>query len=144
MKAKIFLSILLSAITTLGCSSPFENVPFNVPPNPSLDQATLLIIGKWDWDKSVSNSTGPTIEYTPVSVGYTRQLRFFEDGTLQFFKNDSLTKTSTFKVDSGYYSPGLTLIMDGFVHYDFRITENEFSYDNRPADGSAGYYIRQQ
>lgn len=139
--------ILVSLLTFLGCSDSGVEIPnwiFPIPENRSTSEANQLILGHWEWLKSLSNSTGPTVEWTPSSLGYTRQMRFSENGLVDFYRNDSLIGTTAFRIDSGYYSRSFTLVIDRSANYGFRVSTDYFGFDNRPVDGAAEFFVRRK
>ena len=117
--------LIISLLTCSACTdSGVEYAPwgFAIPENTSLVQANLLIVGEWEWVKTVSSGLGPEVEYTPHSEGYTHQLRFSQNGSVEMYRNNALIGTTTFAVDSGFYSSSLTLEMDGVTNYGFRVS----------------------
>ena len=136
--------LVVSLVTFLGCSDAGVDWIFPIPENASVSQANQLILGQWEWVKSLSNSTGPTLEYTPRLAGYTRQMEFLQNGVVNLYRNDSLTGTATFSIDSGTYSSSLTLVLDGNANYDFRVSDDYLGFDNRPVDGPAEFFVRRK
>jgi len=92
----------------------------------------------------VSSGLGPEVEYTPHSEGYTRQLRFSQNGSVEMYRNNALIGTTAFAVDSGFYSSSLTLEMDGVTNYGFRVSADYLTFDNRPVDGPAELFARRR
>ena len=138
--------LIISLLTCSACTdSGVEYAPwgFAIPENTSLVQANLLIVGEWEWVKTVSSGLGPEVEYTPHSEGYTHQLRFFQSGSVEMYRNNALIGTTTFAIDSGYYSRSFTLVIAGATNYAFRVSANSLSFDTRPVDGR-GWYLRRR
>ena len=141
---KCFLATLFSVLW-LSCSESGKKVDVSIPyvqPNQSALEARQLIMGTWEWAKSMNQSTPNIVVNTPASTGCNLELIFFANDSVKFYLNDSLISASTFLIDSGYYSSSLTLIMGAISGPDFKVSSEAFSYDNRPADGDFVYYIR--
>lgn len=88
MKTLVQISLLTLACTlAISCSksSPVRS-------------GTDLIYGRWKWQSSVGGFTGHDT-VTPAVVGYTRIIRFSENGEYEEFRSDSLIGTTRFTVD---------------------------------------------
>lgn len=75
----VFIGLLIS----LGCSNDDDL------PNDS-------IIGKWEWIETVSAWT--EIKYTPESEGYTQTSVYRADSIAEFYKNNELISSKSFRV----------------------------------------------
>jgi hypothetical protein len=138
--------VLLMILALAGCSdlgTDLTGPAMTIPRNTSVAQAKLLIVGQWEWVKSVGDSFSSQHVRTPASEGHTRQLRFSQDGTVGIYRDHVLVNTVSFDIVeedvTGIY---LTLIMDGFREYLFGVDSRLMGYDSRMVDGSAELYIR--
>ena len=57
---------------------------------------TENIIGKWKWIETTSAWTG--IKYTPESEGYTQTSVYRADSVAEFYKNNELISSTSFRV----------------------------------------------
>lgn len=64
--------------------------------NSSYTQSTLC--GTWEWVRSSGGFTGKQ-NYTPESVGYTKQLRFSSEGKYQEYHGNTLAVSSRYSVE---------------------------------------------
>ena len=99
MKANLLIVVVvvaMTACTDLGTDLSGASVP--IPENSSAAEAKLLLVGKWEWVKSVGSSFNPNQVFTPESEGYTRQLWFSQDGRVAVYRNNVRLKTISYEV----------------------------------------------
>jgi len=58
------------------------------------------------------------------------------------YRSNALIATTTFAVDSGCYGRSFTLVMDEATNYEFRVSADYLTFDNRPVDGAAELFAR--
>jgi hypothetical protein len=106
-------------------------------------QARILIVGEWEWLKSIEVPLSSQYIHTPESDGHTRQLRFSHDGTVGIYKDHVLMGTVEYDiVEEDITHTSLTLIMEGNREYLFGVDSRLMGYDSRMVDGSAELYMR--
>jgi len=142
---------ILIAVLFVSCSDQgvvehrISDPDFKVPVNKSAEEARGLIIGDWDWYKSISWSRPDKYTSTPQTEGYTRQMEFLADGRVKIYRNEILERTLTYSIDSLSAIGFLQLEFLSYgTHYDFRVSADYFSYSNIAVDGPAEYFVRRK
>jgi hypothetical protein len=113
-----------------------------IPEISSLSVANELIIGHWEWLKSVGNSIDASAVRMPESAGYTSHMVFHPNGTVDLYINNQLVNSTTFAIKSqdGY----LSLQVGAYLHDAFGVSRELLGWDDRPRDGIAELYVRRQ
>lgn len=121
----VFILLLFSCA---GCQKDNENI-------------SKLIIGKWDWIKSVSPWTG--VVSNPQTAGYSYVLEFTTSGEINEYKNDTLTVTSTYiiEVNSTDTENGM-LIINSDTRSQIFIDNDSLLINAAFVDGPVSYYAR--
>ena len=129
MKTNLLKYLLLTFITLLvGCQKDNET-------------ASDLIIGKWDWKKSVSPWTGQVSN--PQTVMFTITLEFTGDGIMNEYKNDTLSNTTNYSIESNpTKSTSNILIHNSDIRSYFDIVNDSLIINAAYVDGPVSYYIR--
>ncbi|HKJ82313.1 MAG TPA: hypothetical protein VJ954_09835 [Ignavibacteriaceae bacterium] len=99
------------------------------------------IVGKWDWEKSVSPWTGQVSN--PQTVGYSIALEFTSDGIMKVYKNDTLLTTTNYRMEINASEPNSNYLIYGsglrslvYVSTDSLILNTAY------VDGPFSKYIR--
>ena len=137
--------VLASMILMLSCSDSGTDLGgwyMPIPEISSLPVANELIIGHWEWLKSVGNSFDPLVVRTPESAGYTSHMVFHPNGTVDLYFNNQLVNSTTFAIkrQDGY----LFLHIGTYQHDAFGVSRELLGWDDRPRDGIAELYVRRQ
>jgi hypothetical protein len=110
--------------------------------NRTLDDAYALIVGEWDWVKSllVNRRQDGVLIQTPESEGTNKQFVFGRDRTMRIIENGMVVRDSEFYMEAYENSFGLKVVETGarlVVSFkaDTLIVSN-------PAFGDAYHYIR--
>jgi hypothetical protein len=129
MKASLLKYLLLIYFTLLvGCQKDNKT-------------ASDLIIGKWDWIKSVSPWTGQVSN--PQTVMFSITLEFTGDGIMNEYKNDTLSNTTNYSIESNpTKSTSNILIQNSDIHSYFDIVNDSLIINTAYVDGPVSYYIR--
>jgi hypothetical protein len=121
--------LLLTFFTLLvGCQKDNETV-------------SELIIGKWDWVKSVSPWTGQVSN--PQTVMFSITLEFTGDGIMKEYKNDTLSNTTNFSIETNPTQPNSNiLIHNSDIRSHFYIVNDSLIINSAYVDGPVSSYIR--
>lgn len=64
----------------------------------------LGLVGRWEWVRATGGIAG--VERTPDSEGFTRQLRFFDDGSVELRRDRVLQVRTDYDIRSPSNDPG--------------------------------------
>jgi hypothetical protein len=106
----------------------------------TLDDAYAVIVGEWEWTKSVLMERIGTTVQSPESEGLARRYIFKSDRTMQFIENDIVMRDSEYRIET-HESTFLLRLMDtgGSAGISFNVDTLVLT---NPALGHAHYYIR--
>jgi len=105
------------------------------------DTIADTIIGKWDWLKSISPWTG--LVSNPHTTGYTNTIEFSHNGIMKGYKNDTLTTTTNYIVETNSGDPNNSiLIYDSDIRVQISIDHDSLILNSAYVDGPISYYIR--
>ena len=108
-----------------------------IPEISSLSVANELIIGHWEWLKSVGNTLR-----TPESAGYTSHMVFGPNGTVDLYINNQLVNSTTFAIKN---QDGYLYLQVGTDQHDaFGVSRELLGWDDRSRDGIAELYVRRK
>jgi hypothetical protein len=100
-----------------------------------------LIVGKWDWVKSVSPWTGQVSN--PQTTGYSLTLEFTRDGIMKGYKNDTLSNTTNYSIEINPTEPtNNILIQNSDIRSHFYIINDSLILNAAYVDGPVSTYIR--
>lgn len=125
MYSLIFLSLMACNKTpSVDCNSPTNDLAL----------CKRLIIGKWEWVRTVTRiDTSAT--YTPKSLGHTVRYKFNSNGIVDFFVDGQLKDTSSYEFyDGSKYSKldsGITYLRMKGCSYRDNISFFTYSRDVR-------------
>ena len=129
MISNIYKYLLLTSIILLtGCRK---------------DNLTIseLIIGKWDWVRSVSPWTGQVTN--PHTAGYSIRLVFSTDGIMKEYRNDTLSNSSNYSIETNPSEPGRNFIIyNSGLQSQVDISSDTLILNASYIDGPVSSYIR--
>jgi len=124
MKKTIF--ILAIFVSLSGCKKDKET-------------ASELIVGKWEWVKTV----GPWTEVNPQTTGYSQTIEFQVSGIMKEFRNDSLIISTNYNIESIPTLPdNYILTYNTGSRTNFYIRRDTLVFNNVYIDGPVSTYIR--
>jgi hypothetical protein len=129
MISSLFKYLLLTSLTLLvGCQKDYDTV-------------SELIIGKWEWVKSVSAWTGQVSN--PQTVGYSLELEFTSDGIMKEYKNDTLLSSTNYSMEVNSSEPtGNFLIYNSGFRSQVYVGIDSLTLNTVYVDGPVSTYIR--
>lgn len=100
-----------------------------------------LIIGKWDWVKSVSPWTGQVSN--PQTMMFSITLEFTSDGIMKEYKNDTLSNSTNYCIEINPTEPtNNLLIYYSDIRSYFYIDNDTLIINASYVDGPVSSYIR--
>jgi len=100
-----------------------------------------LIVGKWEWVKSVSPWTGQVSN--PQTAGYSMTLEFTSDGIMKVYKNDTLSNSTNYCIEINSTEPLRNfLIYDSGIRSQVYIGNDSLILNAAYVDGPVSSYIR--
>jgi hypothetical protein len=100
-----------------------------------------LILGKWEWKKSVFPYGNQ--EQNPQTLGFTQTLEFLENGTMNEYKNDTLVKTSDYTIETNPSYPDYYLLNNStIISGPFDIYHDSLIFNNSFVDGPVSTFIK--
>ncbi|MBN1183756.1 MAG: hypothetical protein JXB49_15800 [Bacteroidales bacterium] len=107
------------------------------------DTIADIIIGRWDWLKSVSPWTGHVSN--PQTTGYTNTIEFSNQGIMKEYKNDTLTTTTNYKVEINSDDPNKSILFyDSDIRVQISIEHDSLILNSAYVDGPISFYIRKK
>ena len=129
--------LLLIIIISSGCDKEDNANPIDAHP----------IIGYWQWYLTIE--PWPYEEITPQSAGYSAALKFEADGSVQRFRNDTLTGTYPYLFKyriNNHLDPNsdstLVIVINHGTETFFSIENDTLILDQTYVDGPRDYYYR--
>lgn len=103
------------------------------------DSISSLIVGRWEWIKTVS----PWTRYIsdPKTAGYTQTLEISGHGIMREYKDDVLKHETKYQIESrtgNYY----LLEKDTGIRVNFYLTGDTLEFNQAYVDGPVTYYGR--
>ena len=100
-----------------------------------------LILGKWDWIKSVFPYGNQ--EQNPQTLGFTQTLEFLGNSTMNEYKNDTLIKTSNYLIETNTsYQDYYILTNSTIISGPFNIYNDSLIFNNSFVDGPVSTFIK--
>jgi hypothetical protein len=109
------------------------------------DKETILdlIVGKWDWVKSVSAWTGQVSN--PQTVGFSITLEFTSDGVMKEYKNDTLSNSTYYSIEiNSTESNKNMLVYNSGLRSQVYIGNDSLTLNAAYVDGPVSSYIRKK
>ena len=145
MRPIITLSVLASLlIACTDSGTDADNWLFPIPRNASVAEAHNLLVGQWEWIKTL---TADTAGYgnTAESSGRTEQIKFGNDSIASIFRNHTLVDSGRFFILDNPQSTELILSIGDYRPCYFRVDQQHLVADYRVwgAHGPVLLYTRQ-
>lgn len=120
-----------------------ENIPSdnsNKEPVQKASEARSILIGKWEWEKTICCGRKPEI-MKPEDDKKTQFLEFKKDSTVLFYKGDEIEKRKKYKVNGGTLVNNVPEIdIEGQQPGILRIAGDELVLDYSYIDLQTEYY----
>jgi hypothetical protein len=107
------------------------------------DKETIsdLIVGKWEWVKSVSAWTGQVSN--PQTAGFSIKVEFTSAGLMKEYKNDTLSISTTYSIEINSTEPNRDfLIYNSGLRSQVYIDNDSLTINTAYVDGPVSYYVR--
>jgi hypothetical protein len=107
------------------------------------DKETIseLIVGKWEWVKSVSSWTGQVSN--PQTAGFSIKVEFTSDGLMKEYKNDTLSVSTNYSIEIISTEPTRDfLIYNSGLRSQIYIDNDSLIINTAYVDGPVSTYIR--
>ena len=100
-----------------------------------------LIVGKWEWVKSVSAWTGQVSN--PQTVGYSLALEFTSDGVMKEYNNDTLSNSTNYSIEINSSEPNRNYLNYGSgLRSQVYVSTDSLTLNATYVDGPVSTYIR--
>jgi hypothetical protein len=106
------------------------------------EQQTIsdLIIGKWQWIKTIIPYGGQ--ESNPETSGFSKTLEFKPNGKMQEYRNDSLINTSNYTLEINPSNPkDYKLTNSTILNSHFYFEHDTLIFSEAYVDGPVYYYV---
>jgi hypothetical protein len=107
------------------------------------DKSTFseVIIGKWEWIKTVSPWTG--LVSIPQTVGYSTILEFTSDGILKEYKDGTLSSSTNYRIEIHSTEPNKNILTcNSGIKSLIYIVNDSLIINAAYVDGPVSSYIR--
>jgi hypothetical protein len=106
--------------------------------NPTIAE---LIVGKWDWVKSMSGWSELVI--SPQTVGYSLSVEFNGNSVMKEYKNDTLILSTTYTIDPGLPEPNRSILnYNSGVQCEIYFISDTLILNSSFLDGPISFYVR--
>jgi hypothetical protein len=100
-----------------------------------------VIIGKWEWVKTVSPWTG--LVSNPQTVGYSLTIEFSSDGIRKEYKDDTVSNSTNYSIEMDSTEPNRNfLIYNSGIRSQVYIVNDSLILNAAYVDGPVSTYIR--
>jgi hypothetical protein len=110
------------------------------------DKKTILelIIGKWEWVKTIDNQYSKQIS-NPQTSGFSRTLEFLNNGKMIEYKNDTLIQTSVYSIQINTSNPNNYVLTQNWIIFSpFYMVNDSLIFSEASVDGQVSSYIRKK
>jgi hypothetical protein len=106
------------------------------------DKETIsnLIIGKWEWVKTIITYGGQVSN--PQTSGFSKTLEFLGNGKMKEYKNELLINTSNYSIEINPSNANDYLLNSTIVTSHFYIINDSLIFNEAFVDGPVSSYIR--
>jgi hypothetical protein len=106
------------------------------------DKETIsnLIIGKWEWVKTIIPYGGQVSN--PQTSGFSKTLEFLGNGKMKEYKNELLINTSNYSIEINPSNANDYLLNSTIVTSHFYIINDSLIFNEAFVDGPVSSYIR--
>jgi len=116
-------------------------LPFMVSCQKDNSTFSEVIIGKWEWVKTVSPWTG--LVSNPQTVGYSTTLEFTSDGILKEYKDGTLSNSTNYSIENQSTEPNkYILTSDSEINRLIYFADDSLIINAAHVDGPVSTYIR--
>jgi hypothetical protein len=125
-----FSTILLISCSDLGTNTNDTIIP--IPKNRSVAEAQQLIVGHWEWVRTIDNGT------TPWDDGLRIHIEFTARREAHLYRSDTIFSSASYFIFISPDSTSIILVIGNYVPCIFRVNEQflvtDYRRDNGPVD----------
>ena len=100
-----------------------------------------LIIGRWDWVKTII-PYGRQVS-NPQTVGFSETLEFMKDGKMNEYRNDSLFATSGYRIETDSSTPNYYVLTNStIIGSRFYIVDDSLIFNEAYVDGPVSSFVK--